>query len=84
MLAALSNYVFTVMDNYKNVPKFLYGLTHEQMNMFMAEDNILTNQADQVTPVSNSNIVWTLHLHSITIATKRKYRSLLLICSSYH
>ncbi|KAJ1687897.1 hypothetical protein LUZ63_019287 [Rhynchospora breviuscula] len=39
-----------LMDNYKNVPECLYGLSHQQMNMFTAKDNILTRQAAKVTP----------------------------------
>ncbi|KAL4347750.1 hypothetical protein GQ457_17G003420 [Hibiscus cannabinus] len=28
-----------LMDNYKNVPGYLYGLSHSQMDMFMTEDS---------------------------------------------
>lgn len=63
--------VFTVMDNYKNVPECLYGLTHQQMNMFMEKDNILTRQAANVTLVSNSNFVCTFCSQSIRVARKK-------------
>ncbi|KAJ3701905.1 hypothetical protein LUZ61_005610 [Rhynchospora tenuis] len=41
-----------LMDNYKNVPECLYGLSYQQMNMFMGKDNILTRQAAKLTPES--------------------------------
>ncbi|XP_078168517.1 CLP protease proteolytic subunit 1 [Carex rostrata] len=41
-----------LMDNYKNVPECLYGLPRQQMNMFMAKDNILTRQSTKLNPES--------------------------------
>lgn len=43
------------MDNYKNVPKHLYGLTASQMDMFMTEDNPVMRQAEKVTEESISS-----------------------------
>lgn len=40
------------MENYKNVPKSLYGLTASQMDMFMTEDNPASRQSQKVTEVS--------------------------------
>ena len=42
---------FVVMDNYKNTPQYLYGLTPSQMDMFMTEDNPVRRQAERVTQV---------------------------------
>lgn len=44
-----------LMDNYKNVPKHLYGLTASQMDMFMTEDNPVMRQAEKVTEESISS-----------------------------
>ncbi|XP_076935270.1 ATP-dependent Clp protease proteolytic subunit-related protein 1, chloroplastic-like [Bidens hawaiensis] len=38
-----------LMDNYKNVPQYLYGLSPSQMDMFMTEDNPVRRQAESVT-----------------------------------
>ncbi|GAY48705.1 hypothetical protein WN944_028657 [Citrus x changshan-huyou] len=38
-----------LMDNYKNVPRHLYGLTPSQMDMFMTEENPVCRQAASVT-----------------------------------
>lgn len=43
--------IAAVMDNYKNAPSCLYGLSASQMDMFMTEDNPFRRQADQVTEV---------------------------------
>ncbi|XP_051145385.1 ATP-dependent Clp protease proteolytic subunit-related protein 1, chloroplastic [Andrographis paniculata] len=43
-----------LMDNYKNTPKYLYGLTPSQMEMFMTEDNPVSRQAEKVTEESIS------------------------------
>lgn len=43
------------MDNYKNIPKHLYGLTASQMDMFMTEDNPVMRQAEKVTEESISS-----------------------------
>lgn len=40
-----------MMENYKNVPQYLYGLTPSQMDMFMTEDNPVRRQAESVTEV---------------------------------
>lgn len=40
-----------VMENYKNAPRHLYGLTASQMDMFMTEDNPASRQAEKVTEV---------------------------------
>lgn len=37
------------MDNFKNAPKYLYGLNPSQMDMFMTEDNPVRRQAEKVT-----------------------------------
>jgi hypothetical protein len=42
-----------VMDNYKNVPQFLYGLSSAQMEMFMNDDNPYNRQSQKVTEVSD-------------------------------
>ena len=39
------------MENYKNVPQSLYGLTPSQMDMFMTEDNPIRRQSGSVTEV---------------------------------
>lgn len=44
-----------LMDNYKNVPRHLYGLTPSQMDMFMTEDNPVSRQAASVTEESISS-----------------------------
>ncbi|KAJ9159425.1 hypothetical protein P3X46_024933 [Hevea brasiliensis] len=38
-----------VMENYKNVPRHLYGLTPSQLDMFMTEDNPVRRQSESVT-----------------------------------
>ncbi|VAH11665.1 unnamed protein product [Triticum turgidum subsp. durum] len=45
------NQTFTVMDNYKNVPQFLYGLSPSQMEMFTTDDNPYNRQSKKVTEV---------------------------------
>jgi len=42
------------MDNYKNVPQFLYGLSSAQMEMFMNDDNPYNRQSQKVTEESVS------------------------------
>lgn len=44
-------FFFAVMENYKNVPQYFYGLTDSQMDMFMTEDNPISRQAERVTEV---------------------------------
>ncbi|XP_071930956.1 ATP-dependent Clp protease proteolytic subunit-related protein 1, chloroplastic-like [Coffea arabica] len=44
-----------LMDNYKNTPQYLYGLTPSQMDMFMTEDNPVRRQAERVTQESISS-----------------------------
>ena len=42
-----SSYIFNllaVMDNYKNIPQFLYGLSPSQMEMFKTDDNPYNEQ----------------------------------------
>ncbi|KAL1544317.1 endopeptidase Clp [Salvia divinorum] len=34
------------MENYKNVPQYLYGLSPTQMDMFMTEDNPVRRQSE--------------------------------------
>ncbi|KAL6618667.1 hypothetical protein ACP70R_033806 [Stipagrostis hirtigluma subsp. patula] len=41
-----------LMDNYKNVPQFLYGLSPAQMDMFMNDDNPYNRQSQKVTEES--------------------------------
>ncbi|GJM89922.1 hypothetical protein PR202_ga06150 [Eleusine coracana subsp. coracana] len=43
-----------LMDNYKNVPQFLYGLSPAQMEMFMNDDNPYNRQSQKVTEESVS------------------------------
>ncbi|XP_022148841.1 ATP-dependent Clp protease proteolytic subunit-related protein 1, chloroplastic [Momordica charantia] len=38
-----------LMENYKNAPQYLYGLTPSQMDMFMTEDNPIRRQSELVT-----------------------------------
>ncbi|TXG64525.1 hypothetical protein EZV62_011519 [Acer yangbiense] len=42
---------FVVMDNYKNAPQYLYGLSPAQMDMFMTEDNAIHRLSEKVTEV---------------------------------
>ncbi|XP_073123224.1 ATP-dependent Clp protease proteolytic subunit-related protein 1, chloroplastic [Henckelia pumila] len=44
-----------LMDNYKNTPQYLYGLTPSQMDMFMTEDSPVRRQAEKVTEESISS-----------------------------
>lgn len=44
-----------LMDNYKSTPKYLYGLSSSQMEMFMTEDNPVSRQAERVTEDSISS-----------------------------
>lgn len=44
-----------LMDNYKNTPQYLYGLSPSQMDMFMTEDNPVRRQAEKVTEESISS-----------------------------
>ncbi|KGN43854.1 ATP-dependent Clp protease proteolytic subunit-related protein 1, chloroplastic [Cucumis sativus] len=37
-----------LIENYKNVPQYLYGLTPSQMDMFMTEDNPVQRQSELV------------------------------------
>lgn len=43
------------MENYKNVPRHLYGLTPSQLDMFMTEDNPVCRQSESVTEESISS-----------------------------
>uniref|UniRef100_A0A804Q321 ATP-dependent Clp protease proteolytic subunit n=2 Tax=Zea mays TaxID=4577 RepID=A0A804Q321_MAIZE len=43
-----------LMDNYKHVPQFLYGLSDAQMEMFMNDDNPYNRQSQKVTEESVS------------------------------
>ncbi|XP_019428782.1 PREDICTED: ATP-dependent Clp protease proteolytic subunit-related protein 1, chloroplastic [Lupinus angustifolius] len=44
-----------MMDNYKNAPQYLYGLSPSQMDMFMTEDNPIRQQTERVTEESISS-----------------------------
>lgn len=44
---------FIVMENYKNAPQYLYGLSPSQMDMFMTEDNPVRRQSEKVTEVQS-------------------------------
>ncbi|RAL38903.1 hypothetical protein DM860_015264 [Cuscuta australis] len=44
-----------LMENYKNVPRTLYGLSPSQMNMFMTEDNPVHRQSKSVNEESISS-----------------------------
>lgn len=48
--------LFVVMDNFKNVPQYLYGLSPSQMDMFMTEDNPVRRQSERVTEVCFFNL----------------------------
>ena len=43
------------MENYKNAPQSLYGLSPSQMDMFMTEDNPIRQQSERVTEESISS-----------------------------
>ncbi|KAJ4896594.1 hypothetical protein Rs2_23388 [Raphanus sativus] len=44
-----------VMQNFKNVPQYFYGLNPAQMDMFMTEDSPVRRQAEKVTEESISS-----------------------------
>ncbi|PON90558.1 ATP-dependent Clp protease proteolytic subunit [Trema orientale] len=44
-----------LMDNFKNAPQYLYGLSPSQMDMFMTEDNPVRRQSEAVTEDSISS-----------------------------
>ncbi|KAG6432969.1 hypothetical protein SASPL_104565 [Salvia splendens] len=44
-----------LMQNYKNAPQYLYGLSPSQMDMFMTEDNPVRRQSEKVTEESISS-----------------------------
>ncbi|KAL6347056.1 hypothetical protein AAG906_012307 [Vitis piasezkii] len=44
-----------LMENYKNVPQYFYGLSPSQMDMFMTEDNPISRQSERVTEESISS-----------------------------
>ncbi|MED6169299.1 ATP-dependent Clp protease proteolytic subunit- protein 1, chloroplastic [Stylosanthes scabra] len=44
-----------LMDNYKNLPKSLYGLNPSQLDMFMTEDSPIRQQSEKVTEESISS-----------------------------
>ncbi|KAK7269920.1 hypothetical protein RIF29_22727 [Crotalaria pallida] len=44
-----------LMDNYKNLPQSLYGLSPSQLDMFMTEDNPIRQQSERVTEESISS-----------------------------
>ncbi|XP_059297028.1 ATP-dependent Clp protease proteolytic subunit-related protein 1, chloroplastic isoform X1 [Lycium ferocissimum] len=46
-----------LLNNYKNAPQYLYGLTPSQMDMFMTEDNPARRQSESVTEdtISSAN-----------------------------
>ncbi|KAK2974486.1 hypothetical protein RJ640_018651 [Escallonia rubra] len=44
-----------LMDNYKNIPQYFYGLSPSQMDMFMTEDNPARRQSESVTEESISS-----------------------------
>lgn len=50
-LSSYSCFSFSVMENFKNVPKHLYGLSESQMDMFMTEDSLIAKQSEKVTEV---------------------------------
>ena len=43
------NLQYGLMENYKNVPQYFYGLTPSQMDMFMTEDNPISQLSERVT-----------------------------------
>ncbi|PPR89934.1 hypothetical protein GOBAR_AA30749 [Gossypium barbadense] len=55
MLVLVGAFSFDVMENYKNVPGYLYGLSPSQMDMFMTEDNPVRRQSESVTEESISS-----------------------------
>ncbi|KAJ7967567.1 ATP-dependent Clp protease proteolytic subunit [Quillaja saponaria] len=44
-----------LMENYKNAPQYLYGLSPSQMDMFMTEDNPIRKQSERVSEESISS-----------------------------
>lgn len=44
-----------LMENYKNAPQYLYGLSASQIDMFMTEDNPIRRQSESVTEESISS-----------------------------
>lgn len=48
------------MENYKNAPQSLYGLSPSQMDMFMTEDNPIRQQSERVTEVLTTYILATV------------------------
>ena len=56
-MKSFSIFSSVVMDNFKNAPKHLYGLTPAQMDMFMTEDNPVRRQSESVTEVYSLHIV---------------------------
>ncbi|PHT36210.1 ATP-dependent Clp protease proteolytic subunit-related protein 1, chloroplastic [Capsicum baccatum] len=46
-----------LLNNYKNAPQYLYGLSPSQMDMFMTEDNPAQRQSERITEesISSSN-----------------------------
>ncbi|KAJ7522337.1 hypothetical protein O6H91_18G007000 [Diphasiastrum complanatum] len=44
-----------LMENFKNIPKYLYGLSPSQMDMFMTEESPIKRQAERVTEDSISS-----------------------------
>ncbi|XP_052200964.1 ATP-dependent Clp protease proteolytic subunit-related protein 1, chloroplastic [Diospyros lotus] len=44
-----------LIENYKNAPQYLYGLSPSQMDMFMTEDNPVRRQSESVTEESISS-----------------------------
>ncbi|CAJ2630433.1 unnamed protein product [Trifolium pratense] len=60
-----------MMDNYKNAPKFLYGLTPSQMNMFINPENPMNKMSERVTKESISSASSYLANSSISSMDKR-------------
>lgn len=48
--------IFTVMDNFKTAPRYFYGLSPSQMDMFMTEDNPIARKSQSVTEVLISTV----------------------------
>ncbi|OVA11705.1 ClpP [Macleaya cordata] len=49
------NLIDGLMENYKNAPQYLYGLSPSQLDMFMTEDNPARRLAEKVTEESISS-----------------------------
>ncbi|GKV26472.1 hypothetical protein SLEP1_g35763 [Rubroshorea leprosula] len=76
-----------MMDNYKNVPPSLYGLSPSQMNMFLTEDSPIRRQSESVTEESISSAYSYLNkggMYSLSGMDDKKYSRFGMKASMYH